>query len=308
MATRNLTRNFLELRAANPSRKVSGHKKDDASESELLHGAGENSSHNWKASKESLPPVWIDTIDKIEQDIARIQSKMLELKGLHTKRLMVNFESDEVKQERDIDQKTQEITEIFRTVEGSLKSFSKHTEAMQEAERVVRNNIQRSMAKKLQGLSMSFRTSQKEYLSRLQAQKSGSGAQAFEFLGDKNKKINSNLDTGFTETQLQVVDDFEMLVNQKDEEITRIAKSIEELAQIFKELAVLVIDQGTILDRIDYNMEQAVENAKEGITQLEKAEEHQKNALSFRCICLLIVLIAVMLTILIVKHTSFQKS
>ncbi len=35
-----------------------------------------------------------------------------------------------------------------------------------------------------------------------------------------------------------------------------LAKSIEELSVIFKELAVLVIDQGTVLDRIDYNMEQ----------------------------------------------------
>ena len=43
-------------------------------------------------------------------------------------------------------------------------------------------------------------------------------------------------------------------MNERDEEIVRIAKSIEELAAIFKELAVLVIDQGTILDRIDYNM------------------------------------------------------
>ena len=35
-----------------------------------------------------------------------------------------------------------------------------------------------------------------------------------------------------------------------------LAQSIEELSEIFKELAVLVIDQGTILDRIDFNMEQ----------------------------------------------------
>jgi syntaxin 16 len=44
----------------------------------------------------------------------------------------------------------------------------------------------------------------------------------------------------------------------RDVEIQQIAKSIEELSQIFKELAVLVIDQGTILDRIDFNMEQVV--------------------------------------------------
>jgi syntaxin 16 len=98
------------------------------------------------------------------------------------------------------------------------------------------------------------------------------------------------------------------LVNQRDQEITHIAKSIEELAQIFKELAVLVIDQGTILDRIDYNMETAVEHAKEGVKQLEKAEEHQKNSVANKCIFVLILLIGIMVIVLIAKHGGFKKS
>lgn len=98
------------------------------------------------------------------------------------------------------------------------------------------------------------------------------------------------------------------MVNQRDEEITNIARSIEELAQIFKELAVLVIDQGTILDRIDYNMENAVEHAKEGMKQLEKAEEHQKNSLAMKCIIALVVLIIIMIGILIWKHSSANKT
>ena len=97
------------------------------------------------------------------------------------------------------------------------------------------------------------------------------------------------------------------VVNQRDEEITRIATSIEELAQIFKELAVLVIDQGTILDRIDFNMESAVEHAKEGVKQLVTANDHQKNALPMRCIIVLVVLIAIMLIVLVVKNSP-QKS
>ncbi len=97
------------------------------------------------------------------------------------------------------------------------------------------------------------------------------------------------------------------MVNQRDEEINRIAKSIEELAQIFKELAVLVIDQGTILDRIDYNMEQVLENTKEGIVQLNKAEDYQKSALPLRCIIALVVLILIMLGAMLLKHTAFAK-
>lgn len=97
---------------------------------------------------------------------------------------------------------------------------------------------------------------------------------------------------------------FLQLINERDAEIVKIAKSIEELAAIFKELAVLVIDQGTILDRIDYNMESAVEQAKEGIKQLEKAEEHQKNSMSVKCIIALVVLIIIMVGVLIWKHSK----
>lgn len=104
-----------------------------------------------------------------------------------------------------------------------------------------------------------------------------------------------------------IVDESLQLVNQRDEEITRIAKSIEELAQIFKELAVLVIDQGTILDRIDYNMEQVIEHTKEGIVQLEKAENYQKSALPMRCIILLVVLIGIMLGVLVLKVSLSKK-
>lgn len=96
-------------------------------------------------------------------------------------------------------------------------------------------------------------------------------------------------------------------MNERDEEIIRIAKSIEELATIFKELAVLVIDQGTILDRIDFNMEQVLDNTTQGIKQLEKAEEHQKNALPFRCIIALVILIIIMVSALIYKYSSSNK-
>jgi hypothetical protein len=98
------------------------------------------------------------------------------------------------------------------------------------------------------------------------------------------------------------MDDLHEVAQSRDKEIAQIAKSIEELNAIFKELAVLVIDQGTILDRIDYNMESAVENTKAGIKQLEKAEEKQKNARALKCIVCLAITIFILLGILILKH------
>jgi len=59
---------------------------------------------------------------------------------------------------------------------------------------------------------------------------------------------------------------------------------------------------GTILDRIDYNMEATVEHTKEGLVELQKAEDHQKANLGVKCIIVLAVLIFAMVLVLIFKH------
>jgi len=120
-------------------------------------------------------------------------------------------------------------------------------------------------------------------------------------LNETNQEYGVN-ESQLNQAQLSVVDDLTQAVQSRDKEIAKIASSIQELGTIFKELAVLVIDQGTILDRIDYNMETVVEHTKEGISHLEKAEKSQKNARSMKCILCLSMTIFVLLLILILKH------
>lgn len=158
---------------------------------------------------------------------------------------------------------------------------------------------------KLQELSVEFRQKQRKYLADVQSQKGGALAETESKFGiDLNEKEKQY---GFNQTQLAVVDDLHEAVQSRDKEIAQIAQSIEELGSIFKELAVLVIDQGTILDRIDYNMEAVVEHTKEGIQQLEKAEKHQKSARPMKCIIALSIIIVILLLILVTKHRRHHK-
>lgn len=61
----------------------------------------------------------------------------------------------------------------------------------------------------------------------------------------------------------------------------------------------MVADQGTVLDRIDYNIEQTQIKVHDGLIHLEKAERHQKKNRKMMCIVILASTIIVLIIILI---------
>lgn len=87
----------------------------------------------------------------------------------------------------------------------------------------------------------------------------------------------------------------------RDREITEIAKSIASLAELFKDLSALVIDQGTLLDSVEYNIEQTSVHMAEAVTELNIAQKYQKNTGRRKCIFLLILIIFGLIVVLIFK-------
>lgn len=79
--------------------------------------------------------------------------------------------------------------------------------------------------------------------------------------------MESETDKSFSQSTLQQTSQKHLRTNdaailQREKEINDIAKGIIELADIFRELQNMVIDQGTMLDRIDYNIERMAKNVK----------------------------------------------
>ncbi|MBA0783314.1 hypothetical protein Gotri_001044 [Gossypium trilobum] len=194
-----------------------------------------------------LPPAWVDVSEEIAANVQRARTKMAELAKAHAKALMPSF-GDGKEDQRIIESLTHEITNLLRKSEKRLQKLSASGPSEDSN---VRKNVQRQLATDLQNLSMELRKKQSTYLKRLRQQTEGQDGVDLEMNINGNRSYAEN-------------DDLDDMV----------VESVNELAQIMKDLSVLVIDQGTIVDRIDYNIQNVATTVEEGLKQLQKVLEN----------------------------------
>lgn len=104
-----------------------------------------------------------------------------------------------------------------------------------------------------------------------------------------------------TKQQRMRHDPNEALIAHREQEIEKIAQGIIELANIFQELQTMVIDQGTMLDRIDYNVERMSRDVKEADKELKVASGYQQRSIKRKAMLLLAILIAGVFILLSLK-------
>lgn len=250
-----------------------------------------------------LPPKWVDIVDEVDEALDIVKDKITKLEGMHRKHLLPGF-NDRSSDEAAIDKLTSEITDEFYRIKRDIKRIRVGVNDSDQDDMLARN-IQTSLATKVQDVSSSFRKQQSSYLQKMQGQEnrkadilgleSDLSNEAAELLLDEDAQV------GFTESQLAVLESNNEAIDQREREVNQIAKSIHQLAEIFRDLQTLVIDQGSMLDRIDYNIEQTNVQVKEAVVQLDKGAHYQNKTRKRKLMLLLILIIMLLIVILIVK-------
>ncbi|XP_010522812.1 PREDICTED: syntaxin-42 [Tarenaya hassleriana] len=252
-----------------------------------------------------LPPAWVDDSEEISVNIQQVRAKMAELAKSHSKALMPTF-GDGKQDQRAVEMLTHEITDLFRRSEMRLRKLS--TSGPSE-ESNLRKNVQRSLATDLQNLSMELRRKQSTYLKRLQQQKEGQDGVDLEFnLDGKMSRLDEDDELGgmgFDEHQMTKMKTGHHFSAERERNLWKVVESVNELAQIMKDLSSLVIDQGTIVDRIDYNIQTVASSVEEGYKQLQKAERSQREGAMVKCATVLLILCFIMLVLLVLKSLLF---
>jgi syntaxin 16 len=299
LVSKDLTREYVRLRKEHKSKKnrfgTSLLAGGDSGQQSLLANDGQRE-HVEIEMQSSLPPQWVELSDEITDDMAKIEKEIKRLRQAHERRLQQVF-NEAPDAEKEVQKVTDNITTLFHRCETKLKSIS-HMGGSSDAENAVRKNGARKLATQLQELSSSLRQAQKKYLDNLR----GREAKPVDFLSDPSMG-GADPDYSFGQSQQQALEAAEVNVAARSQEIDKIASSINDLATIFKELATLVVEQGTILDRIDYNMETMVDQTVAANIQLEKAYEAQKSGRATKCIYFLLCAIGVCLFILIIRYS-----
>ncbi|KAN0090881.1 t-SNARE [Tylopilus felleus] len=256
-----------------------------------------------------LPPKWVDLSDQVEELLANVQIKISALEKLHAKHVLPGF-ADRSAEEKEIEAATTDITKDFRRCHSLIQrvgSDQDHTfppSNKNQHEVLAAKNVQRGLAARVQELSSTFRKKQRVYMERLQGHAIKNqdlliASGMITFKGSEGLTA-ADEDVQAAQAQIQETDQVDD-IRHRDRELTEIANSIASLAELFKDLSVLVIDQGTLLDSIEYNIEQTSVHVAEAVKELNVATRYQKNTGRRKIIFLLLLIIFGLIIVLIFK-------
>lgn len=108
-------------------------------------------------------------------------------------------------------------------------------------------------------------------------------------------------------TQQRLLHSNDAVILQREREIEDIAQGIIELSDLFRDLQNMVIDQGTMLDRIDYNVERMAADVKSADRELVVAAGYQKKTTKRKLILLLVLLIVGAIILLVLKPKNRNR-
>ena len=272
-----------------------------------------NSSHLLKYDQIELADIstnlnnsnYEESYNKVNNILEDLLVNFASLKSLQSERIKPKF-IDEQQENKRIEQEIQKlIIQMMKKIkfcEGltKMEKINKNKNSGNKIDQKVKNNIKDFLVSKIKNFSNEFRRNQQQYMKYLKEMEGGDIENnnnnlnhSFESLDDnEEEELNNNF-------LMKQDDDFQQQMKKRNEDINILANSINELSGIFKDLQNVVQEQGTILDRIDYNIDVSYENSQKGLKFLKKAEEHQSES-CFRNVILVLFVIIFIETLLII--------
>jgi syntaxin 1A len=250
-------------------------------------------------------------VEDIRDMIDKIQANVEEVKKKHSAILSAPQSDEKTKQE--LEDLMADIKKTANKVRAKLKVIEQNIEQEEQtnkssADLRIRKTQHSTLSRKFVEVMTEYNRTQTDYRERCK----GRIQRQLEITGRQttNEELEEMLEQGnpavFTqgiimETQQarQTLADIEA----RHADIIKLENSIKELHDMFMDMAMLVENQGEMIDRIEYHVEHAVDYVQTATQDTKKALKYQSKARRKKILIIICLIVAIIILIIILAVT-----
>ncbi|XP_012922957.1 syntaxin-3 isoform X3 [Heterocephalus glaber] len=222
-------------------------------------------------------------IEETRLNIDKISEHVEEAKKLYS--IILSAPIPEPKTKDDLEQLTVDIKKRANSVRNKLKSMERHIEedeARSSADLRIRKSQHSVLSRKFVEVMTKYNEAQVDFRERSK----GRIQRQLEITGKKttDEELEEMLESGnpaiFTSGIIDSQISRQALseIEGRHKDIVRLESSIKELHDMFMDIAMLVENQGAMIDRIENNMDQSVGFVERAVADTKKAVKYQSEA------------------------------
>jgi syntaxin 16 len=216
-------------------------------------------------------------------------SVLCELSKQHTSfSLNKNIEEEEKQRQQSVN----EIEVLFQSGRKVISSIAVREVPICD-EDMIKKNVKQFLTRQLNDLLVSFRTEQMSHSARIKNLENKLMHNRVNYDDAIQEQNLLQISDAFTDEQIGQVEENEKEISQRDKELREVLFSISDLNETFVDFSSLATEQGALLDRIDYNIDNACQHIEQGNENLLVAEKRQRMSGMTLCVLLLILLVVV---------------
>ena len=223
---------------------------------------------------------------------------------------MTQFNIDEQKSlSRNIKKITYQLNKDLKNLEKNLQIYTSSDNCIENDELEnstnflqyqIKENMNQNLISQFYIFSKKFKLNQEIYSQKCKElliedndedDKEKSNLYEMNEISTTNSDGNDNIQKIDNDKNFLMKEEPNILLKERDNELDKIVKGVSNLHEMFKDMTILVNEQGTILDRIDYNIDIGYDNVSRGKKKLHEANESKKGSCFRNAIMLLMLFV-----------------
>ena len=210
---------------------------------------------------------------------------------------MTQFNIDEQKSlSRNIKKITYQLNKDLKNLEKNLQIYTSSDNCIENDELEnstnflqyqIKENMNQNLISQFYIFSKKFKLNQEIYSQKCKElliedndedDKEKSNLYEMNEISTTNSEGNDNYQRTSTDQGLLMKEEPDFLLQQRENELDNIVKGVNNLHEMFKDMTILVNEQGTILDRIDYNIDLGFDHVVKAKKKINDANESRKGS------------------------------